>query len=372
MLGIDIPETENHLLMIESTRYFANQLEFKRTGDRKFNNNANRLTGWLLDFIANIARFDFLEFNARPDTRPSVYVLLNLYEFAEDEALRLAAQHVLDYLMVKFAVSSNRYRRVLPFRRLQETTNFAEGEWNDLMSPQGDLLTGFFLVYCSPIDDHRLRDDFPGPGEGQLSSLPHPRTDRRRRPIASRWNAARRRSIVSSTASVRACPCRPMMPTAVSRSISARRPFCCPPAACSSTAATGETRRHAWVVAECQRADRARAGADAAPDARQPLVRGGDPLRSLPRSDHAGRIPTTRSGKGGHNRSASAALPAAPTCASLSAGSTLRAQQWMALWTFLDLNRDGGKLGFYVATYHAAVTDLIDVILADDFNPQYG
>src|SRR5262245_15484367 len=45
-----IPETENHLLMIESTRYLVNQILFERTADEKYNNVRNGLTSWLLGF----------------------------------------------------------------------------------------------------------------------------------------------------------------------------------------------------------------------------------------------------------------------------------------------------------------------------------
>ena len=42
-LNIDTPETENHLLMIESSRYLINQLRHNQTPDPKFDNDANGL-----------------------------------------------------------------------------------------------------------------------------------------------------------------------------------------------------------------------------------------------------------------------------------------------------------------------------------------
>ena len=172
VLGQDIPETENHLLMIESTRYFMNQIMLERTGDARFDNNAKGLTAWLLDFLSIIARFDFMELNARPYTRLSAYVLFSLYEFAADDALRRAAQHILDYLMVKFAVSSNRYRRIGPFRRLMETTNHPETEWNELLAERGNLLTNCFLMYCGHVTtDFHLHNHFPG-SAAQVSVIP--------------------------------------------------------------------------------------------------------------------------------------------------------------------------------------------------------
>ena len=82
--------------------------------------------------MQTIAQHDFLEFNARPSSRLSLHSLLNLHEFARDDEIRTGAQNVLDYVMVKFAVSSNRQRRVCPFRRLKEHTNRLD-QLNDLI-----------------------------------------------------------------------------------------------------------------------------------------------------------------------------------------------------------------------------------------------
>lgn len=113
-LNIDIPETENHLLMIESSRYLINQLRLDRTGDIKFNNSRNGLSGWLLGYMQRIVKHDFLEFNSRPYQRHALHPLFNLHEFARDDEIRTASQMLLDYTMMKFAVSSNRGRRVSP------------------------------------------------------------------------------------------------------------------------------------------------------------------------------------------------------------------------------------------------------------------
>src|SRR5262249_46339070 len=44
----------------------------------------------------------------------------NLYDFADDFALRTASRIVLDLSAAKFAAASNRGRRIVPFRRLSE------------------------------------------------------------------------------------------------------------------------------------------------------------------------------------------------------------------------------------------------------------
>jgi hypothetical protein len=158
-----IPETENHLLMIESTRYLVNQLLLDRTGDQRFDNVANGLRDWLVGHLQMFAKHDFLEFNARPYQRLSVHVLFNLHEFARDESVRTAAEILLDYTMMKFAVSSNRQRRITPFRRKKERTSRADNEYNEFaLNEGGDQATGFFLMYAGPTDrDGKPQEWFP-------------------------------------------------------------------------------------------------------------------------------------------------------------------------------------------------------------------
>lgn len=146
-----VPETENHLLMIESTRYLVNQLQLERTGDQKYNNVTNGLRDWLLGFMQTISKHDFLEFNSRPYQRLSIHALLNLHEFG-DEKIKTAAQIILDYTMVKFAVSSSRQRRIAPFRRIQHRINHPDNANNDLLGGWVDQLTGFFSVYVGSTD----------------------------------------------------------------------------------------------------------------------------------------------------------------------------------------------------------------------------
>ncbi len=151
-LNIDIPETENHLLMIESSRYLVNQLLHDRTGDAKYDNSANGLSRWLLGYMQTIAKHDFLEFNSRPYARLALHPLYNLHEFAREPEIRTAAQLLLDYTMMKFAVSSNRGRRVSPFRRLQHRINHQANVRNDLYAESGDQVAGYFMAYTGFID----------------------------------------------------------------------------------------------------------------------------------------------------------------------------------------------------------------------------
>jgi hypothetical protein len=159
-LQLDFPETENHLLMIETCRYLGNQLQLVRTGNAHFDNKTNGLRDWLLGHLQRLAKHDFLEFNSRPYARLSVHAILNLHEFAHDDEVRTAAQIVLDYVTVKFAVSSNRWRRVGPFRRLRDRTNSAEANNELLMDSDGDPMTGFFMTYTGLANRDGIPDNW--------------------------------------------------------------------------------------------------------------------------------------------------------------------------------------------------------------------
>src|SRR6266536_269178 len=162
-LNVDTPETENHLLMIESSRYLLNQLMVGRPGFDPVihDNRGNGLTHWLLLDMQTIARHDFLEFNSRPYARMSLQALHNLYEFAKDPEIVTAAQILLDYQMVKFAVSSSRGRRVSPFRRHQEQINHQNSVRNDLYAESGDQVAGFFLGHTGLVDAAAHPAPFP-------------------------------------------------------------------------------------------------------------------------------------------------------------------------------------------------------------------
>jgi hypothetical protein len=121
----DIPETENHRLMIESSRYLNNQIILKEIDPS--NSNKDQIASeqasvreWLLKRLRRIAVEDFLEYNARPYQHYSLAAIRNIADFAEDGELHVAAYNVLDLDMAKFAIGSNQGRRLVPFRRHME------------------------------------------------------------------------------------------------------------------------------------------------------------------------------------------------------------------------------------------------------------
>jgi hypothetical protein len=125
-LDIRIPESENHRLMIESSRYLTNADLIRRLRDANADHvddleeEQAEVRGWLLSRLNQIAKEDFVEYNARPYTRYSLTAVGNLFDFAPDPALRTASQIVLDLSQAKFAAGSNRSRRAPPFRRLAD------------------------------------------------------------------------------------------------------------------------------------------------------------------------------------------------------------------------------------------------------------
>lgn len=118
-----IPESENHRLMIESSRYLANQWALDHLGDAdpgRYPEFQSEIKEWLLDRFQKVLSGDFSEYNARPYQRYAMDAVLNIADFAKDQDLRLAARMVLDYDTAKIALGSYQDRRLVPFRRLME------------------------------------------------------------------------------------------------------------------------------------------------------------------------------------------------------------------------------------------------------------
>jgi hypothetical protein len=82
---VDISESENHRLLIESARYLTNQLPHQQSPVDEYDNTANGLKKWLLERLQIAAAHDFLEFNSRPYLRYTTDALLSLEEFADEE-----------------------------------------------------------------------------------------------------------------------------------------------------------------------------------------------------------------------------------------------------------------------------------------------
>ena len=136
-----VPETENHINMIESSRFLTNEIMFSKTHEAQYDNanhiaiidplsliisneleqtpNINGVTmkQYWLNRLQNFLKTDFIEYNARPYQDYTMHSLQNLHGFSSDADIRTSAGMVLNYVYAKLAVSSNDNRRSVPFRR---------------------------------------------------------------------------------------------------------------------------------------------------------------------------------------------------------------------------------------------------------------
>jgi hypothetical protein len=119
---VRIEETENHLLMINSSRYLKNRMIIDDLTDpdqrQKFIDFNDDLKGWLLERFKKILEDDFVEYNSRPYQRYSLGAIRNIFDFSGDSQLHDSAGAVLDFAAAKMALGSSRARRIAPFRRL--------------------------------------------------------------------------------------------------------------------------------------------------------------------------------------------------------------------------------------------------------------
>ncbi|MFD1113994.1 LGFP repeat-containing protein [Sphaerisporangium aureirubrum] len=141
---LNVDESENHRLLIETSRYLTNQLLARTDKSSRYDNARNGMNTFMLKWLQSFLKNDFIEYNARPYQRYSLAGIQNLYDMAEDKRVKLAAQMVLDYASAKYAVSANDGRRDSPFRRL--TT-----DWHpDLFHSQSDALRDRMMAYFGP------------------------------------------------------------------------------------------------------------------------------------------------------------------------------------------------------------------------------
>lgn len=158
LLGARLPETENHVLMIESSRFLINNLmrrdlnctdptltsvcdpEVYPGSSELFDNERNGMVDWLLEYLQTTMREDFVEYNSRPYQRYAGVAIQNLYDMAcalenpcspGNLRVKTAARIVLDYIAAKFSVSSSTLKRLAPYRRKLEFKVLVPGQDDD-------------------------------------------------------------------------------------------------------------------------------------------------------------------------------------------------------------------------------------------------
>jgi hypothetical protein len=170
-----IPESENHILMTESSRYLTNQLIAERfqkdnkSVPKEFDNDQNGMTDWMLEHLQSFVRQDFFEYNARPYAFYAMQGISNLYEFAGPTLLgnpcwqsksippvkpiprachvRRGARIVMDYNAARFALATLGLRRASPNRRQPEQRDYTR-----LLGRQSDSATWRYLTLTGGTD----------------------------------------------------------------------------------------------------------------------------------------------------------------------------------------------------------------------------
>jgi Tachylectin len=149
---VRIPETENHRLMIESSRYLTNADILRIIKDRKpadvdqddiakLEEQQRSVVNWLLMRLQSIAMDDFAEYNSRAYTRYSLLAIMNLFDFADPNdpggwQIKNAARIALDLSAAKFAAGSNRGRRIVPYRRKAENDGWGWDGADPITAPK--------------------------------------------------------------------------------------------------------------------------------------------------------------------------------------------------------------------------------------------
>ncbi|MFP4029222.1 MAG: hypothetical protein ACLFWL_15655 [Candidatus Brocadiia bacterium] len=111
-------ETENHVLMTESSRFLKNQWMWDHGHkEPRYNNAENGLFDWLTGYLNRIQVKGFYEFNSVPYQGYATQALLNLEAFAEADAVKGLARRILDQMTGHYALGSLQLRQVVPFRR---------------------------------------------------------------------------------------------------------------------------------------------------------------------------------------------------------------------------------------------------------------
>ncbi len=114
-------DTENHILMTETTRYLKNQwLKKHGSADEKHDNKDNGLEEFFIRHLEEMLKTGMYEFNARPYEGYTLAALMTLHAFADSEEIILLTQKILDHLNYEYALKSLDFRRNAPFRRRLE------------------------------------------------------------------------------------------------------------------------------------------------------------------------------------------------------------------------------------------------------------
>ena len=141
VLGLPLRDTENHILMTEGSRYLKNRWNALHGDDAaRYDNATNGLEAYLHEFLHEIERAGFHEYNSRPYQGYTMTALLNLEAFAAP-AVQQTVRGILDRVAWRYALGSLSFRRFPPFRRQAR-----QAKSTDL---DGDYLTAIIKAWMS-------------------------------------------------------------------------------------------------------------------------------------------------------------------------------------------------------------------------------
>ncbi len=141
--GLPLQDSENHVLMTESSRYLTNQwLAEQGDSDPKYDNRANGLEAWLLRHLKSLETGSIHEYNSIPYAGYTLRALLNLESFAS-EPVSAAARRILDRMNWEYAVGSLSLRQFPPFSRSWNRAGETNLEFNYEMA----LMQGWMSLH---------------------------------------------------------------------------------------------------------------------------------------------------------------------------------------------------------------------------------
>lgn len=120
------PETENHILMTEGSRYLKNRwLMLHGNTNPLYDNVKNGMETKILAFLDGMKKEGLYEFNSIPYIGYTIMALLNLEAFSS-EKLRIEARNVLDFMNWTYALGSYQLKHYPPMRRRYEKASIQE------------------------------------------------------------------------------------------------------------------------------------------------------------------------------------------------------------------------------------------------------
>jgi hypothetical protein len=168
-----IPESENHLILANSSLYLTNEILFDSTNNQKYNNLTNGVHVWLLNYLKNIIKNGLYEYNSKPYTSWTIRGLQNLFSYSKNNEIKKTSKILLDQLFFKYAIQSKNGNLVVPFRRREDHlvdeirmndeyatwllafTGYvpdSESNWENIKHDQMFILTTLIQDYRPPME----------------------------------------------------------------------------------------------------------------------------------------------------------------------------------------------------------------------------